>query len=53
MLESQSQIPLTIVSTLTATPGNRIARETSEFLKMTTTALDLPGTMPRTRALKE
>ena len=29
------------------------ARETSEFLKMTTTALDLPGTMPRTRALKE
>jgi len=29
------------------------AIETSEFLEMTTTALDLPGTMPRTRALKE
>ena len=29
------------------------ARETSAFLKMTTTALALPGTMPRTRALKE
>ena len=34
-------------------PGGSIVNFSSEFLKMTTTALDLPGTMPRTRALKE